>query len=159
MGAQVDHSFEEIARFKASRADRNIDEFSVMLDPKYEPAALERLPAMTACESVVVWVLSEFHSDSHSDVLRHAACSFCGRPFLNALSPSRFASRRCRAVLKSSPMSPRPSRNTRKSYLLLMGFRSRLRLLAALLLMAFAPSARQNWMYDFIFPACSVPLK
>jgi len=93
MGAQVNHSFEEIARFPASRTDRYVDDLSVMLEPDKETAALERLAAMAACESVVVRVLSELHSDFHSDALRHAACSFGRRPFLNALSPSRFASR------------------------------------------------------------------
>jgi hypothetical protein len=33
MGAQVDHSFEEIARFKASRTDRYVDDLSAMLEP------------------------------------------------------------------------------------------------------------------------------
>jgi len=33
MYAQVDHSFEEIARFKASRTDRYIDDLSAMLEP------------------------------------------------------------------------------------------------------------------------------
>jgi len=67
MGAQVNHSFEEIARFKASRTDRYIDDLSAMLEPNKESAALERLPAMATCESVVVRVPSELHSNSHSD--------------------------------------------------------------------------------------------
>ena len=67
MSAQVDHSFEEIARFKASRTDRYINDLSVMLEPNKETTALERLAAMAASESVVVWVLSEFHSDYHYD--------------------------------------------------------------------------------------------
>ena len=66
MGAQVNHSFEETARFKASRTDRYINDLSVMLEPDKETAALERLAAMAACESVVVRVLSELHSDFHS---------------------------------------------------------------------------------------------
>ena len=65
MDAQVDHSFEEIARFKASRTDRYVNDLSVMLEPDKETAALERLAAMAARESVVVWVLSELHSDFH----------------------------------------------------------------------------------------------
>ena len=93
MSAQVDHSFEEIARFPASRTDRYVDDLSVMLEPNKETAALERLAAMAAHESVVVRIFSELHSDFHSDALRHAACSECGRPpFLKALSP-----RGCRA--------------------------------------------------------------
>jgi len=66
MFAQVDHSFEEIARFKASRTDRYVDDLSVMLEPNKETAALERLPTMTARESVIVRILSELHSDFHS---------------------------------------------------------------------------------------------
>ena len=93
MGAQVDHFFEEIARFKTPRTDRNIHEFSVMLDLQNEPAALERLPAASAHEPVTVRVLSELYSYFHVLPPRHAACSACGRPFLNALSPSRLASR------------------------------------------------------------------
>ncbi len=67
MCAQVDHSFEEIARFKASRTDRYINDMSAMLEPDKESAVLERLPTMPARESVVVRVLSELHSDSHSN--------------------------------------------------------------------------------------------
>jgi len=65
MYAQVDHSFEEIARFKASRTDRYINDLSAMLEPDKESAVLERLAAMAACESVVVRVFSELHSDFH----------------------------------------------------------------------------------------------
>jgi hypothetical protein len=36
-----------------------------MLDPKNEPAALERLTAMAARESVAVRVLSELHTNFH----------------------------------------------------------------------------------------------
>ena len=66
MGAQVDHSFEEIARFKASRTDRYVDDLSAMLEPNKETAALERFAAMAADEIVAVRVLSKFHSDFHS---------------------------------------------------------------------------------------------
>jgi len=66
MSAQVDHSFEKLARVPASRTDRYVDDLSAMLEPDKETAALERLAAMSAREFVVVWVLSELHSDFHS---------------------------------------------------------------------------------------------
>jgi len=65
-------------------------------------------------------------------------------PFFHAALPGMFFIRCCLAVLNSSPISPRCSRKTLKSYLALSALNSRFLLDADLAFSALAAKAKQN---------------